>query len=94
MKHGGHFNLRLLERSKAAFDNQQRSVTASCIFQADRIIIGLDDPFPIVFSRLLNRFLINTNLIIISNFKVPSISARCLQFNCPLSRCLLIYMLT
>ena len=94
MEHGGHFNLSLFERSKAAFDNQQRSVTASRIFQADRIIIGLDDPFPIVLSRLLNCFLINTNLIIIGNFKVPTIAARGLQFNGPLRRCWLIFMLS
>ena len=64
MEHGRHFNLSLFEWSKALLDHQQRFVTTRRIFQCDRIIIGLDDPFPIVLGSLLNRFLINTDLIV------------------------------
>ncbi|MEJ2330949.1 MAG: hypothetical protein P8Z33_14115, partial [Gammaproteobacteria bacterium] len=51
VKHGGHFDLRALQRTKTALNDQQAFIAAGGILQSDRIVIGFQHPFPIITLR-------------------------------------------
>jgi hypothetical protein len=48
MKHWGHLDLRPLQRTKTARNDQKAFIAAGGILQTDRIVIGFEHPFPIV----------------------------------------------
>ena len=55
MVHRCHLDLRSLERAEAAFDDHQAFVAAGGVFQADRVVVGLDDPFAVIFGGIRHR---------------------------------------
>jgi glycosyltransferase involved in cell wall biosynthesis len=60
--HRRHLDLGALERAEAAFDDHQALVAAGGIFQADSIVVGLDDPFTVVFGGIHHRSPVDTQL--------------------------------
>ncbi len=63
MEHGTHLHLRLLQRAEAAFDDHQTLISAGCILNADRIIIGLKDPFAVILLRLTDTSPVNADVV-------------------------------
>ena len=53
--HRCHLDLRSLERTEAAFDDHQALVAAGGVFQADSVVVGLDDPFAVIFGGICHR---------------------------------------
>jgi len=45
VKHGSHFDLRALQRTKTALNDQKAFIAAGGILQTDRIVIGFQHPF-------------------------------------------------
>ena len=60
-----HFNLRALHGVETTFDNHQTFVTAYQIFQADGIIVGYQNPFPVIFLCLLSFATVNVDHIVL-----------------------------
>ena len=49
MIHRRHFNLRFFERSETTLNHHESLIAAGHIFQANGIVVGLNDPFTIIF---------------------------------------------
>ena len=65
MEHGTHFNLRALQGVKTTLDHHQTLVAASRIFQADGIVVGLQNPFTVVSECFAHFTTINADRIVL-----------------------------
>ena len=63
MVHGCHFDLRFFQRSKTTLNDHEPLIAAGSIFQGDGIVIGLNDPFAIIFCGLPDLSAIYSNAI-------------------------------
>ena len=60
--HRRHFDLAVLEGSEAAFDDHKTLVAASGVLQTDSVVVGLDDPFAVIFGGIRHRAAVDMQL--------------------------------